>query len=59
MGLLDTPDARAIYRPDVTEFESVEAANEDVAKAPDVRFYRVAMATAEWPEWGGERNGGF
>jgi hypothetical protein len=28
-GLLDTPDARAIYRPDVPEFEIVEAANDD------------------------------
>lgn len=28
-GLLDTADARAIYRPDVPEFEIVEAANND------------------------------
>jgi hypothetical protein len=30
-GLLDTPDARAIYRPGVPEFEIVEAANDDEA----------------------------
>jgi hypothetical protein len=30
-GLLDTPDAQAICRPDVPEFEIVEAANEDEA----------------------------
>lgn len=28
-GLLDTADARAIYRPDVPEFDIVEAANDD------------------------------
>lgn len=28
-GLLDTADARAIYRPDVPEFELVGAANDD------------------------------
>lgn len=32
-GLLDTPDARAIYRSDVPEFEIVEAANDDEAYA--------------------------
>ncbi|HTO27136.1 MAG TPA: hypothetical protein VL017_00945 [Devosia sp.] len=30
-GRLDTPDARAIYRPDVPEFDIVEAANDDEA----------------------------
>jgi hypothetical protein len=30
-GLLDTPDARAIHRPDAPEYEIVEAANDDEA----------------------------